>query len=107
MVLKHSILLAVPRETQEQIRQMLLQRTLVGRAVRQPLPVSIILPNMAVDGTAHLPSGAGSIQLSMLERFFPVTEASVSVAGEPPFMTPVVLVNRDAIVAFTSTRPRQ
>jgi len=104
-VLKHSILLAVPRETPEQSRQMLMQRSLVGRAMRRPLTVSILLPGMSIEGTAHLPAGAGSVQLSMLERFFPITEAAVSVAGDVPFKAPVVLVNREAIVAFTLGRP--
>jgi hypothetical protein len=100
-IMKQALLMAIPVETPEQVRQMLLQRTLLGRAARQSVAVSLLLPQLFLEGRAHFAAGAGSITMEALERFFPVTDVHVVLNGEAPFVAPIVLVSRAMVLGFT------
>jgi hypothetical protein len=99
-LIKSSILVAVPRETPEQIREMLMGRMLYGRAARQAIQLAIAMPGLSIEGTGYVSTGAGTIRLATFEPFFPMTSCAIETDKYGRIDTPVALVNRDAIAAL-------
>lgn len=99
-VLKESVLLAIPHETQAQVRDLSVQRSLLGRVSRRTAPMLILLPSMTVEGTAYLPAGAGPLQFSptLFASFFAITEACISRPNLEVLNAPVVVINRQQVV---------
>ena len=93
---KRIILAAIPRESAELRRKAALANMLTGTP-RTQANVSLVLPPIAVEGTAHLSLGAGAIGLKNFAKFFAVTGATLHLAGEPSRQAEFVLVNRECI----------
>jgi hypothetical protein len=104
---KRSIIAAIPRETVEQSRQRTLLRTVVGRRPTQPLDLTLIAPPFVVQGTAHLLAGQASIKgrlradPDLFTRFFSVTDGRLYLPDGGTIEAPVILVNRDTLVAVS------
>jgi hypothetical protein len=105
-IIKHTIIAAVPRETQEQNRMRAVLTSVMGRQATAKQHVSLVVPPLAIVGDAHMPMGAG-VTVNVTERlskFFPVTAASLVVPGEAARDVDVVLVSREHVVG-TSVAP--
>jgi hypothetical protein len=104
-IIKHTIVAAIPRETDDQSRRRAVL-TMMGKQETAQQHVSLIVPPLALEGTAHMPMGAG-VTVNLTERmtkFFPVTGAVLSAYGEAERHFGVVLVSRDHVVG-TSVLP--
>ena len=100
---KRSILVAIPRETQQQNRQRAMLTSMVGRAQTMQVPAAILIPPMTIEGMVHVPPGSGRIrpEPEKFTHFFPLTVARIS-TGDGFFQeAPVALVNRDLIVGMS------
>ena len=107
MVEKRAIIAAVPRETAEQSRQRLMERNVMGHAETQPLNVTLIIPPFVVEGTAHLLGGRLSVRKrlradpDLFSRFFSVTDGRIFLPDGAKLEAPVILLNRDRLVAVS------
>src|SRR4051812_47139588 len=71
-VLKNAILAAVPRETVEQTRRRAVLTNMMGRQETRQKTISLIVPPMAFDGSAHMSAGAGgALSVKTFSKFFP------------------------------------
>ena len=59
---KRAILLAIPRETNDQTRQRAMQTRVIGRVQTMPTAINIIVAPYIVEGHAHLPTGIGGLR---------------------------------------------
>ncbi|HLF71601.1 MAG TPA: hypothetical protein VI759_05560 [Dehalococcoidia bacterium] len=100
---KSSIVVAIPRETQEQTRRRALLTSTVGRSATVQTPVAILIPPFRIEGMAHLTPGSGKVRPdpSVFSRFFPLTIARIELEDGSFHEASVALVNRDAIVAMS------
>ncbi|HLF78946.1 MAG TPA: hypothetical protein VJB57_15815 [Dehalococcoidia bacterium] len=102
-VSKDSILVAIPRETDEQNRLRLMQRSMVGRTATMQARVALLLPPLIVEGVAHGPGGAARLvqDPAIFSRFFSVTDAVITMADGVIQDLPVAIVNRDAMAGMS------
>jgi hypothetical protein len=107
-VLKSSILAAVPRETQEQSRRRAVLTNMMGRQETRQKQISLIVPPLALDGSAHISAGAGgAMSVKMFTKFFPLTGATMSISGQADRELDVMLISRDHIIAMSvASAPR-
>ena len=104
-VIKHTIVAAVPCETQDQSRRRAVLTMMSKQATTQQ-QVSLMVPPLMIKGTAHMPTGAG-VTVNMTERmakFFPVTDTTLSVHNQDERRLDDVLVSRDHVIG-TSILP--
>jgi len=101
-VLKSSILAAVPRETQEQNRRRAVLTNMMGKQETRQKQISLLVPPLALDGSAHISAGAGgAMSVKTFSKFFPLTSATMSISGQPDRELDVILVSRDHIIAMS------
>jgi hypothetical protein len=101
-VLKSSILAAVPRETQEQNRRRAVLTNMMGRQETRQKQISLIVPPLVLDGSAHISAGAGgAMSVKTFSKFFPLTGATLAISGQANRELDVVLVSRDHIIAMS------
>jgi hypothetical protein len=100
---KDAILVAIPRETNEQVRMRSIQSTMVGHPSTMQARMAILVPPLLVEGIAHGPSGSTRLtpDPAIFSRFFSVTDAMITLADGSSEAMPVALVNRDAVAAMT------
>jgi hypothetical protein len=100
-VQKRSILAAVPRETQEQNRRRTVLTNIAGRQETKQISLGLLIPPLAIEGAAHISGGAGATSLKSFSKFFPLTHATLSMAGNADRELDVVIVSRDQVMAMT------
>jgi hypothetical protein len=100
-VLKSSILAAVPRETQEQSRRRAVLTNIAGKQETRQMSLALLLPPIAVEGAAHMPVGAGVTSIKSFTKFFPLTDATLSMAGNADRELDVIIVSRDRVLAVS------
>ena len=105
-IIKHTIIAAVPRETKEQDRMRAVLTNVMGKQNTEQQTVSLIVPPLTIEGAAHMPTGAGvTVNLTeRLSRFFPVTNATLSIPNLADRQMDVILVSREHVVG-TSVAP--
>jgi hypothetical protein len=102
LVSKSSILAAVPRETRAQSNRRAVLTNVMGRQETQQSMLAVLAPPLAVVGTAHASAGAGARNsMKVFSKFFSLTNATLSIAGNPDRELDVVVVSRDRIVAMS------
>ncbi|MGE0687572.1 MAG: hypothetical protein AB7P33_12570 [Dehalococcoidia bacterium] len=102
VVLKKSDLLyAIPRETSDQLRARALFRTGMSTQATASMEVGILLRTCHLAGTTLVPPGMNraKVDSSAFPRFFAVTGAQINHQDGTRTEEPVVIVNRDAIIA--------
>lgn len=103
---KSAILVAIPRETQEQTRHRALLNTgieMIG-APSQQTPMGFLIPPLYLEGTAYLPSSSGLANkptASVFSNFFPVTGATLYLPDGTKTDEPIVLLNRDNLTLLS------
>jgi hypothetical protein len=104
-VIKQTIIAAVPRETQDQTRLRAVF-TMMGKQATTQQHVSLVVPPLRVEGTAHLSMSAGAtVNLTeRMSKFFPITGATMAANHEEERQLDVILVSRDHVVG-TSVLP--
>ena len=101
-LLKSAILAAVPRETQEQNRRRAVLTNMMGRQETRQKSISLIVPPITLDGSAHISAGAGgALSVKMFTKFFPLTGSTMSIPGQADRELDIVLVSRDHIIALS------
>ena len=106
LVNKASILAAVPRETQKQSHRRALMTNVMGKQETRQMSLALILPPLAVEGQAHISGGAGAMQsIKIFSKFFSLTSARLSMAGNADRELDVILVSRDRVVAMSELAP--
>lgn len=104
---KWSIAAAIPHETERQLRERSMQRTTVGRSETRPVQATVLLPPFIVEGAVHMPVGTGGSGSSLAAdpavfgRFFPVTDATLTLPGGAVVEASILLINRDVIAAIS------
>ena len=101
---KHAILAAVPRETQEQNRRRAVLTNVLGMARQQTMQksISLIVPPLTIEGSAHIATGAGATRgLEGFPKYFPVTGATLTLPGAPSRELEVILVSRDRVIGMS------
>ncbi len=107
MVEKRAIIAAIPRETSEQSRQRMMERNVMGHATTQPLNLTMIIPPFVAEGTAHLLGGRLAVRKrlradpDLFTRFFSVTDGRLFLPDGSVLEAPVILLNRDNLVALS------
>ena len=98
---KSEILIAVPRETQDQIRHRAHFRSGIDSIAGVPLSVGLLLPPFYVEGSLSATVlMAKRLDVHALERFFIVTRAAVWLPDGSRHAEPFMVVNRDEISAI-------
>jgi len=104
---KKSILVVIPRETDEQDRQRALTTLVTGPARTVQVPLGVLSPPLVIVGTAHLPGSYGTglvrADANQFARFFSVTNARITLADGSSLEAPIILVNRDEVSAMART----
>ena len=101
-VTKSAILAAVPRETQEQNRRRAVPTNMMGRQQTRQKSLALLVPPLAIEGTAHVSAGAGATQsMAIFTKFFSLTGATISIPGHEDRDLDVVLVSRDRVVGMS------
>ncbi len=102
LVEKRDILLAMPHETPEQVRQRRLARSGIMPSAANAAVVGFLLPGFYVRGTVRVSSGAARVKLdpTAFARFFVVTDAQVTRADGQTHAEEFVIVHREAVTAF-------
>ena len=104
---KHAVIAALPRETAEQTRHRLMERNVVGHSETLQLGLTLIIPPFVVEGTAHLLGGRQSVRKrlradpDLFTRFFSVTDGKIYLPDGNTLEAPVILLNRDHLVAVS------
>ena len=104
---KRSIVAAIPHETERQLRERSMQRLTVGRSETRPVQATVLLPPFIVEGSVHVPVGTGGAGSSLTAdaaifgRFFPVTDATLTLPGGAVVEASILLINRDVIAAIS------
>jgi hypothetical protein len=99
---KSAILVAIPHETQDQLRHRAMLNTGLGRTTKQA-QISVLLPPLFVEGTAHFAPGTMRFRpsLNTFTHFFPLTSAVIHLPDGESVEQPVILVNRDGVAALS------
>jgi hypothetical protein len=100
-VQKSAILAAVPRETDEQNRRRAVLTNMMGKQETRQKALALLLPPLAVEGQAHVAGGAGALSIKMFSKFFSLTGATLSMAGNADRALSVVVVSRDHVLAMS------
>jgi len=105
---KRAIVVAIPHETEEQLRQRAVLRMSVAATPTKPAVVTVIVPPFIVEGTAHLPPSVGTLRgnlhadTGVFNRFLTMTDAKLTLPNGTAIEAPVLFVNRDLIAAISS-----
>jgi hypothetical protein len=102
-ITKSAILVAVPRETQEQSRRRAVFTNMMGRQETARKSLALIVPPLALEGAAHIvASGAGVLRgMEAFSKYFPLTGATLFAPGVPDRELDVVIVSRDRVVGMS------
>jgi hypothetical protein len=101
-IMKSFVLAAVPRETQEQNRRRAVLTNMMGKQETRQKQISLIVPPLALVGSAHISAGSGgALSVKTFSKFFPLTGATLSISGQADRELDVALVSRDHIVAMS------
>jgi hypothetical protein len=98
---KSAILAAVPRETEEQNRRRAVLTNMMGRQETRQKSLALILPPLAIEGQAHVAGGAGALSVKIFTKFFPLTAATLSMAGNADRQLGVIIVSRDHVLGMS------
>lgn len=97
---KSEILIAIPRETNEQIHDRAMFRTGISSATSGLWSIGLLLPPLYIEGAVTKPSVmAKRLSVDSLDRFFIVTGADVWTPGGVRQAEPFVVANRDGVSA--------
>src|SRR5262245_2537732 len=100
---KREVLLAVPRESDEQLSAHRNRRIgiLPPYSNLLPLPALVATPPFTAAGILNYPSARGVYEgTSVFPRFFPLLDATLRLGVEVVEQGPVLLVNRGAVVSI-------
>lgn len=102
VVKKSDLLYAIPRETSEQVRARALFRTGMSTKTSASMEIGVLLKTCHMAGTALVPPGMNRVKVdsSAFPRFFALTNAQIAHQDGTRTEEPVVIVNRDAIIAL-------
>ncbi len=102
VIKKSDLLYAIPRETSDQVKARALFRTGMSKQDSASMEVGILLRSCHLSGTTLLPPGMNrtKVDSSAFPRFFAVTAAQLHHEDGTQTEEPVVIVNRDAIIAL-------
>ena len=101
-VQKSSLLLAMPRETEEQIRLRQFARAGITPSEGALLPVAVLVPPYYVEGSARIPAGSArrGIERESLAPFFVLTDATITRHDGASRSERIVVVAREHIAAL-------
>ncbi len=98
---KSEILIAMPRETQAQIRHRALFRSGIGSVAAVSLSIGLLLPPFYVEGSLSASSLMSKrLDVNAFERFFVLTRADVWLPDGSRHSEPFIVINRDGISAI-------
>jgi len=100
-VQKSSILAAIPRETDQQSRRRAIMTNVAGKQETRQMSLTLVLPPLSVEGVAHVPPGAGATSIKAFTKFFSLTGATLSMAGNADRELEVIFVSRDQVMALS------
>jgi hypothetical protein len=105
---KRAIVVAIPHETEEQLRKRALMRMAGGAAPTKPAHLTMLVPPFVIEGTAHLNPSVGTLrgnlhaETGLFHRFVTMTDAKLVLPNGTAIEAPVLFVNRDLIAAMSS-----
>jgi len=105
---KRAIVVAIPHESEEQLRQRAMLRMTVGASPTKPAEITVLVPPFVAEGTAHLPPSVGTLRgnlhanTGVFNRFLTMTDAKLILPNGSAIEAPVMLINRDLIAAISS-----
>lgn len=105
---KRAIVVAIPHETEDQLRQRAVLRMTVGASPTKPAQVTVLVPPFVIEGTAHLPPSVGTLRgnlhadTGVFNRFLTMTDAQLILPNGTAIDGPVMFINRDLIAAMSS-----
>ena len=105
---KRAIVIAIPHETEDQLRQRAMLRMTMGATPTKPAEITVLVPPFVAEGTAHLPPSVGTLRgnlhanTGVFNRFLTLTDAKLILPNGGAIEAPVMFVNRDLIAAMSS-----
>ncbi len=105
---KRAIVVAIPHETEEQLRQRAMLRMTVGATPTKPAAITVLIPPFVAEGTAHLPPSVGTLRgklhatTGIFNRFLTMTDAKLILPNGSAIAASVMFINRDLIAAISS-----
>jgi len=99
---KSDVLFAVPRETPNQIKARAMYRTGMSTQAQTSMPIGVLLSTCHIAGKTYVSSSMSrqKLEVASFSHFFAIAEASITQADGSKSEEPVVIVNRDAILAI-------